>query len=221
MGRRKIPRTRKTNPAPNALVSRLAWHELSDRNDPAIIPSLTKIITDSKASTSRRCAALWALEGMKKLTPSVLQNLAKSRDISLCYQAIRAAGEINLPSSDFLTLAQASSFKSHRRTRTALANAVRYHRQPSPAMLALVASLGDAPLKIGGWNQYDRTFERYLARWAMETHRDTTREMLNNLSVKKLTSEQFLLAIQSLEPSEAASQIANAIPRLGRPLSSG
>ncbi len=207
--------------APNALVSRLAWHELSDRNDPAIIPSLTKIITDSKASTSRRCAALWALEGMKKLTPSVLQNLAKSKDISLCYQAIRAAGEINLPSSDFLTLAQASSFKSHRRTRTALANAVRYHRQPSPAMLALVASLGDAPLKIGGWNQYDRTFERYLARWAMETHRDTTREMLNNLSVKKLTSEQFLLAIQSLEPSEAASQLANTIPRLGRPLSSG
>ena len=206
---------------PNALLSRLAWHELTDRKDQSIVPSLSKIITDPKATVSQRCAALWALEGMGKLTPAILLNLAKSPHPSLRYQAIRSAGEMDLEPTEFLTIVRASSFKSHRRTRAALANAIRYHRHPSPEMLALAASLGDAPLTTGGWDQYDREFERYLARWAMETHRDTTRRMLDNTKVKQLSSEQFLLAMQSFEPSEAASQLARAIPRLDRSLSSG
>ena len=45
--------------------------------------------------------------------------------------------------------------------------------------------------------------------------------MLESGAVKTLSSEQFLLAIQSLDPEVAASQLAKAIPRLGRPLSSG
>ena len=55
----------------------------------------------------------------------------------------------------------------------------------------------------------------------METHRETTRKMFESELVKDLESEQFLLAIQSIAPSEAAAQLAKAIPRLGRPLSSG
>ncbi|MFT6181866.1 MAG: putative membrane-bound dehydrogenase-like protein [Akkermansiaceae bacterium] len=206
---------------PNARLSRLAWHELSDRRDPSVIPLLSKITTDSQASVSRRCAALWALEGMQALTPKIFHKLASSPHPSLRYQAIRAAGEWSLIPEDFLSVAKASNYKSHRRTRAALANAVRYHTHPSAEMIALVAALGDVPILTGGWDQYDRSFERYLARWAMETHRPATKKMLESEAVKTLSSEQFLLAIQSLEPKIAASQLAKAVPRLGRPLSSG
>ncbi len=205
---------------PNALLSRLAWHELSDRQDKTIIPLLSKTTTDSKATISRRCAALWALEGMGEVTPAILGNLAKDTHPSLRYQAIRIAGEISLPEADFLAITKDAP-TDHRRIRSALANALRYHKSPTPAMMALAARLGNAPLNTGGWDTYDRTFERYLARWAMETHRPATQKMLESDAVKDLSSEQFLLAIQSLEPKVAASQLAKAVPRLGRPLSSG
>ena len=205
---------------PNALLSRLAWHELSDREDKSIIPLLTKTITDFKASVSRRCAALWALEGMSAVTPSVLRFLAKDPHPSIRYQSIRIAGEISLPEADFLAITKDAP-TDHRRVRAALANSLRYHKSPTPAMITLAARLGNAPLNIGGWDTYDRTFERYLARWAMETHRPATRKMIESDAVKTLSSEQFLLAIQSLEPEVAASQLAKAVPRLGRPLSSG
>ena len=205
---------------PNALLSRLAWHELSDRQDKTIISHLSKIITNSQASVSRRCAALWALEGMAQLTPEVLQTLAKDKHPSLRYQAIRAAGELSLSEKDFLAIA-GNAPTDHRRIRAALANALRYHKSPTPAMMTLAASLGNAPLNTGGWDSYDRTFERYLARWAMETHRPATRKMLESNAVKTLSAEQFLLAIQSLEPGIAAAQLAKALPRLDRPLGSG
>jgi len=205
---------------PNALLSRLAWHELSDRGDKSVIPLLTKTIIDSRASVSRRCAALWALEGMAEITPSILRTLASDPHPSLRYQSIRIAGELSFPEADFLAIAKGAP-TDQRRIRAALANALRYHKSPTPAMMALAARLGNAPLNTGGWDTYDRTFERYLARWAMETHRPVTQKMLESGAVKTLSSEQFLLAIQSLDPEVAASQLAKAIPRLGRPLSSG
>ena len=205
---------------PNSLLSRLAWHELSDRKDKAALPLLSKITVDSKASISRRCAALWALEGMSHVTPAILKTLAKDTHPSLRYQAIRIAGELSLPGAEFLAITKDAP-SDHRRIRFALANALRYHKSPTPSMIALAAKLGNTPLNTGGWDAYDRKFERYLARWAMETHRETTRKMFESELVKDLESEQFLLAIQSLAPSEAAAQLAKAIPRLGRPLSSG
>lgn len=205
---------------PNALLSRLAWHELSDRDDKSVIPLLTKIISNTQASVSRRCAALWALEGMTEVTPSILRSLAQDPNPSLRYQSIRIAGELSLPEADFLAIAKAAP-TDHRRVRASLANALRSHKSPTPAMMTLAARLGNAPLATGGWDTYDRTFERYLARWAMETHRPATQKMLESDAVKTLSSEQFLLAIQSLEPKIAASQLAKAVPRLGRPLSPG
>lgn len=205
---------------PIALLSRLAWHELSDRNDKSVIPLLTKTITDSTASVSRRCAALWALEGMAEITPAILRNLAEDAAPSLRYQSIRIAGELSLPEADFLAITKDAP-TDHRRIRAALANALRSHKNPTPAMMTLAARLGKAPLDSGNWDAYDRTFERYLARWAMESHRPATQKMLESDAVKTLSSEQFLLAIQSLEPTVAASQLAKAVPRLGRPLSSG
>jgi putative membrane-bound dehydrogenase-like protein len=204
----------------NALLSRLAWHELSDRQDKTIIPLLSKITSDPAATISRRCAALWALEGMGEVTPAILRNFAKDAHPSLRYQAIRIAGELSLPEADFLAITKDAP-TDHRRIRSALANALRYHKSPTSAMMALAARLGNAPLNTGGWDTYDRTFERYLARWAMETHRPATQQLLESDAVKDLSSEQFLLAIQSLEPKTAASQLAKAVPRLGRPLSSG
>jgi len=205
---------------PNALLSRLAWHELSDRDDHSVIPLLTQTITDSQASLSRRCAALWALEGMGEVTPAILRNLAQDPHPSLRYQSIRIAGELSLPEADFLAITKDAP-TDHRRVRAALANALRSHKKTTPAMMTLAARLGNTPLNTNDWDAYDRTFERYLARWAMESHRPATQKMLESEAVKTLSSEQFLLAIQSLEPEVAASQLAKAVPRLGRPLSPG
>ena len=205
---------------PNALLSRLAWHELSDRQDQSAIPLLSKTITDTKGSVARRCAALWALEGMAKITPAILRTLATDPHPSLRYQSIRIAGELSFPEADFLAIAKTAP-TDHRRVRSALANALRYHKSPTPRMMSLAAQLGNAPLPGNDWNAYDRSFERYLARWAMETHRPVTRKMLESSAAKTLSSEQFLLAIQSLEPKNAAAQLAKAIPHLNRPLSSG
>ena len=99
------------------------------------------------------------------VTPSVSRFLAKDPHPSIRYQSIRIAGEISLPEADFLAITKDAP-TDHRRVRAALANSLRYHKSPTPAMITLAARLGNAPLNIGGWDTYDRTFERYLARWA-------------------------------------------------------
>ena len=61
---------------PNALVSRLAWLELTDRRATALAPDLARLAADRGTALDRRLAALWALEGLQAPSADLLAALA-------------------------------------------------------------------------------------------------------------------------------------------------
>lgn len=204
---------------PNALVAQLAWQELADRGTAADVSLLEKLAGGhANAAVAQRLGAFWALEGMGRLAPSLIAAFAKDDHASLRYEAVRGAGEASLPERDFLAVVQDAPGDADYRVRAALANAVRYHRAATPAMIAVVARLGREPLAEAGWKSYDRSFERCLARWAMESHRTATAAMLDSQAGAELPIESRLLAIQALEPARAAPQLLKMLPDLDRDL---
>lgn len=202
---------------PSARTAAMAWAWLGETRKPETFSRLAKIVTDPKALEARRLDAFRALELGKAVTPAMLKLLLADSSAAIRYQAVRAAGELQIPAADFVPMCNSIPDDPSYRVRAALANAVRRHRAPSPEMISLVARLGREPLDAGGiWEKYDREFERYLTRWAMESHRDETAKMLE--SDLSLARESRLLAILALEPERAAALLVKEIPSLSRPL---
>ncbi|MEO5914281.1 MAG: PVC-type heme-binding CxxCH protein [Luteolibacter sp.] len=201
----------------NALISSHVWQEIGDRKAVELTDPLQAMITDSSKPLQKRLGALWALEGLHTVRPPLLVKLAGSPEAEFRYEAVRIAGENSLGESDFLAVISALGNESHFRVRAAIANAVRQHRQPTPKIIACAAALGLEPAKGNDRAAYDRTFERYLARWAMSVHPEATKEMIATVP---LTIEAKLLAVRSLDTTEAAAGMVKLLPDIKRPLAS-
>lgn len=195
----------------------MAWQRLAEEKPAAQAKALVAIATDAKAPLARRLDALYALEASGLANASLFSNLFAGPSTEIRTQAVRAAGEVKLAPADFVKIFGKAAGDPDYRVRAALANAVRAHTQATPEMMELVARLGRAPLSGGfEWDVYDRQFERYLARWAMESHRKQTEDML--AAKPDLDPEARLLAILALEPARAAAMLVAELPSLSRPL---
>ncbi len=198
-------------------TAELAWAWLGEKKSPDSFKTLVEITLDLKQPLARRLDAFRALELGASLTPATLKSLLTDAASAVRYQAARVAGELPMTASDFVSLYSKTPDDPSYRVRAALANAVRRHRAPSPEMIALVARLGREPLENDGeWEKYDREFERYLARWAMESHREETARMLE--SDRTLSQENRLLAILALEPEKSAALLVKELSSLSRPM---
>ena len=94
-------------------------------------------------------------------------------------------------------------------------------RGASPQLITIAARLGDESLTTGDeWVRYEREFERYLARWAMELSPDATLAMLETAEGRALPLENRALATLSLGGKRAAVGVARLAPELNRPLGS-
>jgi putative heme-binding domain-containing protein len=202
---------------PNSRIAATAVAMLAASKSPEISDGLRKVILDSKLPAERRVGALWALEGKGVVDAEVLGKLAADPLPELRYEAVRAATEAKLDPAAFAKIFSGFAQDPNYRVRAGLANAVRLHPAADTGMLALAAHLGRAPLTGGNrWEVYDREFERYLARWALEMHQAATEAMLKSDALTD--PEERLLAIQALPPERAAALLVAELPSLARPL---
>ncbi|MDB6077533.1 MAG: hypothetical protein JWO82_1280 [Akkermansiaceae bacterium] len=202
---------------PNSRIAAMATGLLAATKPAAVLKTLAKTAANPNTPVEGRVSALWAIEGAGLPGLELLENLAGDPSAALRYEAVRAAGEGKLAPADFVRLFSGFARDPNYRVRAGLANAVREHPAADPAMMALVAGLGRAPLSGAGvWETYDRDFERCLARWAMERHGAATEEMLK--SATALDPEARLLAIQALPAERAAALLVGELPALQRSL---
>jgi putative membrane-bound dehydrogenase-like protein len=199
----------------NARLSSMAMHEISDRKETKLVPDLKAILNDAKASDAKRLGALWALEGLDAVKPDLLVELSKSPQATFRHEAARIAGEWSLEEKDFLKVMEALKDDPHFRVRAAVINAVRLHREATPAMIAIAAGYAKAPLAGKDREAYDREFERYLVRWAMSMHPESTKKMLAGTS---LSDEAMALAARSFEGEAAAVMLIENLEKMKRAL---
>ncbi len=218
---------------PNALVSRLAWLELTDRHTSAVgqglplpsatavAPALTALISDRTAATDRRLAALWALESLSPLPTQLLLQLAADAAPTIRHEAARLAAAHPRPESEFLAIATPLLADPSPSVRAALGDALRRIPRASAQVMHLAAQLGRESLTADAnpWPRYEREFERYLARWAMELNPAATAALLASPEGRALPLENRLLATLALGGKTAALGLAQLAPTLPRPLS--
>ncbi len=219
---------------PNALVSRLAWLELTDRHTPtsvgqglslpsAIAPDLEKLAADRTAANDRRLAALWALESLQPISTALLQQLATDAAPTIRHEAARLAAAHPRPEAEFLSLTTPLLADPSPSVRAALGDALRRVPRASARVMHLAAQLGAVSLPTvvppaNPWPRYEREFERYLARWAMELNPAATAALLASPEGRALPLENRILATLALGGKDAAIGLARLTPELTRPL---
>jgi putative membrane-bound dehydrogenase-like protein len=202
----------------SALVSRLAWLEIVDRQATALGPELETIVADRAVATDRRLGALWALEGLRPVTTALLQTLVTDPAVPLRREAARLAAAQPRAEPEMLMLLRPLVSDTHPSVRAAVGDALRRVSRPGPEVMALAAQLGRAALTSGSETErYGRDFERFLARWAMEVNPISTRTFLSSAQGRALPVENRLLATLALGGRDAALGVTALAPELSRP----
>ena len=207
---------------PNALVSRLAWLELIDRGATSLVPELRRLAVDRTIAVDRRLGALWALEGLQPIESPLLATLSgQASPVALRREAIRIAAAQPRPEPEFIKLATPLINDPHPSVRAAVGDALRRVPKASTAVMAVAAHHGKGPIADTAgneWERYERNFERYLARWALELNPTATQRLLASPAGKALPPENQLLALLALGGREAAVGLAQRAPQLARAL---
>ena len=199
---------------PNSRIARMAWAETGDRRDAGMLPALRSLATDQSQGIARRLGALWAMQEMGSLDAATLALLAADNDAHIRREAVEAAGDLSLGESEFLALFKPG--EADFQVRCAQANALRHHKAATVAMAARVARLADLPEAAGDRAAYERDFIRYLVRWALESHPETTTRLM--ASDAGLTKESKALALLALPPARAAAFLLRELPSMGQPI---
>jgi putative heme-binding domain-containing protein len=203
--------------AKNARVADLAWQEIVDRAAQALVPELTSLAADAAAPAAARAGALWALEGLNAVSLSVLEALLASPAADLRREAVRVAGT-TCGEADFRRLAAPLVNDPSPRVRAALGDAFRRIPVTEPDTVGLIIQLGRERTAGDPWTVYDRDFERYLVRWALERHPEQVAAFLGSPASSAIPAENRLLAMLTLEPRAAATALAKMLSESDRPV---
>jgi putative membrane-bound dehydrogenase-like protein len=204
--------------APNSRIADLTWQEIVDRGAKQLVPRLQQLVQDNTVSDDQRLGALWALEGLVTVPTPLLLDLAKDDNANIRRQAVRIAGAQSRPEREFLAVAAPLVDDPTPTVRAALGDALRHMRCSDPGSAALMMKLGRAPLVGDEWDVYDREFERYLARWAMESNPSIVAEFLKSTDGQAMPLDSRVLATLSVGGRDAAAGFARLMPQLDRSL---
>jgi putative membrane-bound dehydrogenase-like protein len=203
--------------APNGRIADLAWQEIVDRNATALVLTLDVRARDQAAPLAARLGSLWALEGLGAAPTPLLEALLADPDARMRHEAIRIAATV-ASEADFRRLAAPLIDDPAPRVRAALGDALRRIPVTDPATIGLIVSFGRERVQGDPWPAYDRNFERYLARWALERHADQVAAFLDSPAGRALPVENRMLAALALEPKAAALAVVKLLPEIARPL---
>jgi len=205
--------------APNARVARMAWAELGDRKDAKIAPTLKKLAPDRAKPKAARLGALFALRELEAVDLDLVFRLTKDPDADLRREAVEAAVTVGLEEKGYHSLAALTLGEEQDvSVIAALANLLRRNPPASSSMVAGLAHHVRPPLEGKDRAAYERTFVRYLIRWAMEAQPQGTEEML--MRSKDLALEARVLAALALPPEKGAAWLVRLLPEMERPLTS-
>jgi putative heme-binding domain-containing protein len=203
--------------AANARIADLAWQEIVDRKATAVVPTLEKQAADAAYPVAARLGSLWALEGLSCVPLPLLEKLVADPSPELRHEAIRIAAAA-CSEADFRRLATPLVRDPSPRVRAALGDALRRIPVTAADTIALIMELGRSRVEGDAWTVYDRDFERYLARWALEKHPAEVAAFLDSPAGRAFPAENRMLAALAMDSKAAALAVVKLLPEIKRPL---
>ena len=206
---------------------RAAWHQIADRNLRNFAPDLTAVAQSQNAKTEHRIHALWTLEELGVLDLNTVLKLTRDANRNIRREAIRSLATIKPEPLDMMAILAEHTHEPDPEVRAEVIRVARayLHYQPMLQVFArmIQPSLAEpigrsphngAPMRLR--EAYDRDFERYLIRAALEENPDMTRRFLASNPGKQMSVEAQLLFTLALPPAETGEQLSALLRRVDR-----
>ncbi|WP_411826115.1 PVC-type heme-binding CxxCH protein [Luteolibacter sp. AS25] len=212
---RKIPDVTKATPeqliahlkAPILWEKRAAWHQIVDRNLSQLTPELSAIASAEEIDIPTRILALWSLEDLGQFDEELMKNLVSAADENLRREAIRSLATFSITPARVASLVGPAINDSNAMIRSQAIRTLGDLNESDPAVINLLIEASKpalSGLQLGG--SYERTFERFLARMALEKFPAQLKAYLASSSDKH-DPTNVLWAIQALDDEASKKDI--------------
>ena len=182
---------------------RSAWQQIADRQAEDLIPAIRNLVTDTDATVSTRIHALWSLESLGCFEFALWERLLSEAPLDVQVQAIRALSSLEVGATELVSLLSPLIEHEHHRVRGQVLRTI-YDVSVSGVELAEILVTASKPelggLDLGG--PYERSYERFLARMAMEKHNEALMEYVKTAACERQPLANQLWALLAL-PEES------------------
>lgn len=204
--------------SPSLWEKRAAWHQISDRplmETTGLAKRIAALAADSAGDAITRIHALWSLEGIKYFDSSLVETLINSPMDDLRREAVRALSSF---SPGTTTVAACLKKRINDKNPMVRAQVIRTLDELGTANEAIIDILVRAAKPAADENTmggaYERNFERYLSRKALEHFPDELQEYLNTAAAENVEGENLFWAIQALPQQKKEAAFLKLWPRL-------
>lgn len=192
--------------SPSLWAKRAAWHQISDRpqnQTKSLIKDLVALAADPAQTEITRIHALWSLESLTHYDPKLVESLLKSPLNHLRREAVRSLASYSISASEAVNKLGSLLEDSNPAVRSQVLRTWSEAGLVDNDMIHLLAKAAKPELpgnEMGG--SYERKFERYLVRMALEKYPEELKDYLNSSLVHNVPKENVLWVIQALPPQD-------------------
>jgi putative heme-binding domain-containing protein len=178
---------------------RAAWSQIEARQAKELVPQLLKIAANKKVNKTSRILSLWSLESLKHFDKALMKECIKDQDGDIRRECIRSLASFKLDAKVVGLLLSSSVEDSNAMVRSQALRTLDEIKvaDQSTVHLLLRACKEAAPNNRMGGN-YERNFERFLARKALERYPNELKSFLASTEAANISIRNILWAIQSL-----------------------
>lgn len=206
---------------------RAASHQIIDRPARALAPQLKTLAESPEIRAEHRIQALWTLEELRELGLETISQLLREPNRNLRREAIRALATIQPGAPDLFPILSAQAEDPDPEVRAEVIRVARLYLHEAAALPLLARMSKPAlaepfnksphnglPMKLR--EAYDRDFERYLIRAALEGSPALARRFLGSPAANEISTEARLLFALALPPAETGDQLAELLRKIDR-----
>lgn len=188
--------------SPSLWEKRAAWHQISDRptsETKGLAINLKALASDESQDETTRIHALWSLEGIKNYDATLLSLLLKSPLHDLRREAVRSLASFSLKPAEVASSVKELIEDKNPAIRSQVLRTLSEVGGADPSVIDLLvrASKPEIPGNAMG-GAYERKFERFLARRALEQYAGELQKYLNAPIATDIAAANILWAIQAL-----------------------
>lgn len=178
---------------------RAAWHQIVDRKATELAPRLKEVILDIDVAKDSRILALWSFEGLRQFDKTLLQAAIADADSDIRREAIRSLATFPAPASDVAELTAPYIEDENCMVRSQILRTldeIKVANHDTIELLIKAAKPAAIDNQLGG--NYERNFERFLVRKALERYNKELLSFLETDRAKAYPGQNILWAIQAL-----------------------
>ena len=188
--------------SPSLWEKRAAWHQISDRpisETKGLAMSLMALASNESQDDVTRIHALWSLEGIKHYDATLLSFLLKSPLHDLRREAVRSLASFSLNPAQMASSVKELMEDKNPAVRSQVLRTLSEVGGADPSVIDILvrASKPEIPGNAMG-GAYERKFERFLARRALEQYSGELQTYLNTPIAADISAANILWAIQAL-----------------------